>query len=165
MDEVVGRIGSAMKIDVLITASPNDSFYSQVAMIRVALDSLGGAYRDARVVAVFGDRAVVHLPDKWAPYFERIDVAWTNPADFAAMGYHGTGLRRFEACREDADVVVLAPPTAGKVTIRWPGDDVRTLLAGKKTWTGVWDLQLSSPPGDPTTVAAGSFGAEMDVTR
>jgi hypothetical protein len=53
-----------MKIDVLIPASPNDNFYSQIAMVRVALDSLGGAYRDARVVAVLGDKAVVPLPDK-----------------------------------------------------------------------------------------------------
>lgn len=96
-----------MKIDVLIPASPNDNFYSQIAMVRLALDSLGGVYRDARVVAVLGDKAVVPLPDKWAPYFERIDVVWTDPADFAAMGYHGTGLHCFEACREDADVVVL----------------------------------------------------------
>lgn len=96
-----------MKIDFLIPASPNDSFYSQIAMIRLALDALGGVYRDARVVAVLGDKAVVPLPDKWMPYYERIEIAWTDPADFDAMSYHGTGLRCFEVCREEADVIVL----------------------------------------------------------
>jgi len=62
-------------------------------------------------------------------------------------------------------VVTVDDALAGKITIRWPGDKVTTLLAGKATWAGVWDLQVAEPGQDPLTVAAGSFAAEMDVTR
>jgi hypothetical protein len=54
----------------------------------------------------------------------------------------------------------------GQFLLRWPGDDVRTLLAGSDTWSGVWDLQiLLTPEVDATTVLEGKFAAEQDVTR
>jgi FlaG/FlaF family flagellin (archaellin) len=62
-------------------------------------------------------------------------------------------------------VVEPIDATLGQVSLRWPGDDVTDLLAGKATWSGVWDLQVGSAGADPTTVCAGSFLAEMDVTR
>jgi len=63
-------------------------------------------------------------------------------------------------------VVEVVDAAAGTITIRWPGEDVRTMLAGAATWKGVWDLQMA--PGvdeDAITLCAGSFAAEMDVTR
>jgi hypothetical protein len=45
------------------------------------------------------------------------------------------------------------------------GRGIRSLLAGKATFKGVWDLQLASGVADPQTVVAGTFAAEMDVTR
>lgn len=62
-------------------------------------------------------------------------------------------------------VVVVTDAAAGKATIRWPGDEVRTALAGLLTWKGVWDLQVGSAGGDPQTLVAGKMTAEMDVTR
>jgi len=54
----------------------------------------------------------------------------------------------------------------GTFLLRWPGDAVRTLLAGAAAWNGVWDLQILLPPEtDATTVVAGKFGAVADVTR
>lgn len=64
-----------------------------------------------------------------------------------------------------ASIDVDADPTTGKLSLRWPGDDVRTLLNGAATFDGVWDLQIQSGTNDPVTVVAGSFGAVMDVTR
>jgi hypothetical protein len=96
-----------MQLDFVIPASPTDSFYSQLAMFRLALDSLGSVFRDARLVAVFGDTVVSPLPEKWAPYFNRIEIAWTDCSDFEAMSYHATGERCFEAFRESADIVIL----------------------------------------------------------
>lgn len=64
----------------------------------------------------------------------------------------------------DAVCTVLDGP-AGLLSVRWPGEDVRTWLADKAKVTGVWDLQLSEGETDPLTVAAGSFSAELDVTR
>jgi len=55
---------------------------------------------------------------------------------------------------------------AGSFLLRWPGDAVRTMLAGAAAWNGVWDLQILLPPEtDATTVVAGKFGAILDVTR
>lgn len=62
-------------------------------------------------------------------------------------------------------VVTVTGAPNGDGTIRWPGDDVRDLLAGAATWKGVWDLQTANPGEDPVTLVAGAFAAEMDVTR
>jgi hypothetical protein len=64
-----------------------------------------------------------------------------------------------------AVITVVGNPVNGVATVRWPGDDVRTMLAGKASWAGVWDLQVDNGVDDPVTLAAGSFKAEMDVTR
>lgn len=62
-------------------------------------------------------------------------------------------------------VIEITDPLEGAFTMRWPGAAVTTLLNGKKNWTGVWDLQVTEPDFDPLTIAAGTFAAEMDVTR
>lgn len=62
-------------------------------------------------------------------------------------------------------VITVTNAAAGAITIRWPGAAVATLLAGAAKWSGVWDLQVTTPSEDPLTVTAGTFAAEMDVTR
>lgn len=62
-------------------------------------------------------------------------------------------------------VVAIVDAVAGAISVRWPGAAVATLLGSAATWTGVWDLQVATPSEDPLTVAAGTFGAVMDVTR
>lgn len=62
-------------------------------------------------------------------------------------------------------VVETVDAEAGKVLVRWPGEDVRFWLGTKTTQKGVWDLQLQEGENDPWTVISGSFSAEMDVTR
>lgn len=64
-----------------------------------------------------------------------------------------------------AAVVEVTDPLAGTITVRWPGDEVTSVMAGKATWKGVWDLQVGDGTTDPTTVAAGKFSADMDITR
>jgi hypothetical protein len=64
----------------------------------------------------------------------------------------------------DAVITVTDAPN-GVLLLRWPGSDVATWLGAKATKTGVWDLQVDDGVADPTTVAAGSFAAEWDVTR
>jgi hypothetical protein len=62
-------------------------------------------------------------------------------------------------------LVEVTDEAGGEFTIRWPGDDVRDLLADQPTWQGVWDLQIAQVGADPLTICAGAFVAEMDVTR
>jgi len=62
-------------------------------------------------------------------------------------------------------VVEVLDEVNGTGTLRWPGDELRDLLAGETKFAGVWDMQVTTPGEDPVTVAAGVFLADMDVTR
>lgn len=53
----------------------------------------------------------------------------------------------------------------GQITMRWHGEDVRRVLAGTASWSGVWDLELKQEGGDPLTIVAGKLRATQDVTR
>lgn len=64
------------------------------------------------------------------------------------------------------DAVVDVTNAAGGVcVVRWPGDAVTEILAGKDAWKGVWDLQVAAPGEDALTLVAGRFSVVMDVTR
>lgn len=63
-------------------------------------------------------------------------------------------------------VLSITDAPGGVLRIYWPGDDVRTWLGTSVRQSGVWDLQLGTDGGtDAVTVIAGSFTAELDVTR
>src|SRR5580765_2811760 len=62
-------------------------------------------------------------------------------------------------------VIDITDPVKGLVTVRWPGDAVRTWMSTKEVMNGVWDLQVEDGTGDPWTVVAGKFSAVQDVTR
>jgi hypothetical protein len=61
-------------------------------------------------------------------------------------------------------VINILNAEEGQFEMRWPGDDVRTLLDNQKGWFGVWDLQVGNG-FDPQTLMAGIFTIEPDVTR
>lgn len=90
-----------------------------------------------------------------------------NPMDLTGLDVMAQARKKAQddSAVLEAVVEVDADPTTGKLTLRWPGEDVRTLLAGQATWQGVWDMQISSAEEDPVTVVAGAFIAAMDVTR
>ena len=62
-------------------------------------------------------------------------------------------------------VISMIDPVQGLFEMRWPGDEVQTLLNGASEWKGVWDLQVTIGAADPQTLMAGAFTAETDVTR
>lgn len=63
-----------------------------------------------------------------------------------------------------ADVQIIDAAT-GRISLRWDGDAVATLLGGAAKWSGVWDLQFAASGEDPITYAAGKWSAETDVSR
>lgn len=94
-----------MKIEFLIPGSPNDAFYSQVAMFRLGLDALGGIYEQARVVLCLGAPQASAVPARWKPHMERVEVFWAPESVFRS---HGTGgLFRYELLDASCDVSVL----------------------------------------------------------
>jgi Rad3-related DNA helicase len=62
-------------------------------------------------------------------------------------------------------VVEILDAAAGRMVVRFPGDQVMETLAGQATWAGHWDLQIMAGDEDPITLLAGTLGAVMDVTR
>lgn len=94
-----------MKIEFLIAGSPNDAFYSQVGMFRLALDALGDRYRRARVVlCLVAEEGPTPLPDRWAPWFDRIEIHWADPK-YAFRLDHGNAL--FGLTDLTADVSII----------------------------------------------------------
>ena len=87
------------------------------------------------------------------------------PVDLTGMEVTASArVKPLDADSVDA-VIELLDAAAGKISIAWPGEAVRDWMGAKATVNGVWDLQIANTGSDPITVVAGSFGAEMDVTR
>jgi len=61
-------------------------------------------------------------------------------------------------------VITVIDAEQGHFEMRWPGNEVRALVADKVAWNGVWDLQVGNG-SDPQTLMAGVFTVEPDVTR
>jgi hypothetical protein len=74
------------KLEFLLCGSPNDAFWSQLAMFRLSLDSLGPEFRAARVVLVLGDLERVPVPRRWRPWLRRVDIEWTPIESFLEWG-------------------------------------------------------------------------------
>jgi hypothetical protein len=75
--------------------------------------------------------------------------------------------RSSASSKQKIDAVITAQDASkGQFLLSWPGDQVRTALAGKDYWSGVWDCELLEEGQTvPVTVAAGEISAVMDVTR
>jgi len=74
------------KLEFLICGSPNDAFWSQLAMFRLSLNSLGSDFRSARLVLVVADLERVPLPDRWRPFFTDIEVRWAPVESYLDYG-------------------------------------------------------------------------------
>ncbi len=104
-------------VEFLFCGSPNDAFYSQIAFFRLSLDRLGDASRAARVVAVFGAEECPPLPERWIPYFSRIEVQYACGDIFRRKQVFAASDRRFDlmgrdarcSCLCDADTVLVRP--------------------------------------------------------
>ncbi|MBL4659149.1 MAG: hypothetical protein JKY19_02245 [Alcanivoracaceae bacterium] len=96
-----------MKLDFLICGTPTDVFCSQIAFFRLCLDNLGGDYKNARLVATFGDHLVERIPERWQPYFNNIEVKWSHPVGAVNPDYFAQHYHRFKVFRPDADMVII----------------------------------------------------------
>jgi hypothetical protein len=61
------------KLEFLLCGSPNDAFYAQTAMFRLALDRIGGIYAAARVAMSFDYGEGGTVPERWKPYVRNVD--------------------------------------------------------------------------------------------
>lgn len=96
-------------------------------MFRLALDRLGGAYAEARVVCVFGDEVKRPIPDRWEHWLERVETDWVQPANFNRNGYLAQGYRRFELLDPTADLSVICD--ADIMPVRPFGSEIEALIS------------------------------------
>ena len=155
-----------MKLDFLIPASPKTGFFSQIAFFRLCLNSIGGIYRNARVVAVFGDHTTEHLPSTWKQYLDGVDVEWAHPIGVENLSYKAQHDRRFEVIRKDADLAVLCD---ADVALLRPFDDMANQLIKNCALGGViahyhfpWEGRKTNANDDWTEIATTILGRDIE---
>jgi hypothetical protein len=94
-----------VKIEFVIPGSPTDAFYSQVAMFRLGLDSLGGIYERARLVLCLGAENTIAVPARWRRHLARAEVLWATAECFRRDGHPGTF--RYEVLDASCDLSIL----------------------------------------------------------
>ncbi len=75
-------------------------------MYRLALDVLGGQYRDARLIATVGAPLGTTVPERWRRHLERISIRFV--AEDPSGLYRTQGFGRWNAIPPDSDIVVFA---------------------------------------------------------
>jgi|SRR5262245_63768285 len=89
-----------------------------------------------------------------------------KPMDLTGYTVLAQARTTVQASTELDAVCTVTDPAGGGISVRWPGDAVRTWLGSDNTKSGLWDLQLDDGSGgDPWTIISGNFEAEMDITR
>ena len=96
-----------MKIDFVIAASPTSSFYSQIAMLRLGLNRLGGIYEEAQIRVALGDTEQCEIDPRWRPFLDNVHFFWAPVEQFRREEYLAQIKHRFEIYRPDADVVIF----------------------------------------------------------
>ena len=98
----------------------------------------------------------------------------SGPTPIDLTGLTLTAMARVNAQDQGAPVLTadisIVNAANGDFILRWPGDDVETLLLNSPgavltKWKGVWDLQADNGVDDPTTMLEGKINARWDVTR
>jgi hypothetical protein len=91
-----------------MAASPTDAFYSRVAMFRLALDHLGGIYKDASILLFLGDEAVQPLPPRWKRHLgDNVAIHWIDPGLYRHFSWHATADARWQYDYDNYDIVIL----------------------------------------------------------
>lgn len=149
----------------MICGSPNDAFCSQIAFFRLCLDALGGIYKDARLVAVFGDDVCQSLPGRWQDHFLNIEVKWVPRNDFLEFSYNAQHYARFKYIREDADFATICD---ADVALFGPFGELldqlskAPALAGSIAHFGPWQDPELSKPCDWDILSTAVLGKKID---
>jgi len=96
-----------MNLEFVLCGSPNDAFWSQVAMFRRSLDSFGGVYADARVAFYYGAPDPVELPKRWRPHFRNIETHAVPIVEYLKQGNSAQSFNRFRLLSDNADLSFL----------------------------------------------------------
>ena len=135
-----------VKICFSIPASPTAGFYAQIAMFRMALDALGGHYRDADILVFFGheNEEQPPLPDKWTDCFGRnVKFNWVSAEEFRLKSYLAQGDARWRYDYAGYDLVIFSDADTLMLN---PIDDLILLNLQQPAVNGV--ITYLCPPHD-----------------
>ncbi len=146
-----------MRLEFLMCGSPTDAFWSQAAMFRVGLDALGGAYASARQALCLGAPGEQSIPDRWRPWFERIEVQWTDEAEYRERGGHAQNSALYGMSDSSADLSIICD--ADTLLLRPLPDEFLERSTAAPAVSGViahYPPPLSAYPGTPVRSLAGA---------
>lgn len=157
-----------MKLEFLLCGSPTDSFFSQMAFFRLSLDHLGGDEAAARLVCVFGDHDSETIPERWKPWFERIEVHWAHAIGAENPSHLAQHLIRFDLIDPQADAVFLCDADVAPLAPMAPL--VRDMLAAPALMGTIGhyhfprDGQTGVPAQDWEEIAQRVLGRSLDLS-
>src|SRR5439155_8509121 len=96
--------GGRMKLEFLLCGSPTDAFWSQTAMFRLSLDSLGEIYRKARVVLCVGAEQQVSLPARWEAALRNVEIVWADQDEYRREGDRAQSDLTYRVISDSADL-------------------------------------------------------------
>ena len=146
-----------MRLEFLMCGSPTDAFWSQAAMFRLGLDALGGVYASARHALCLGAPGEQPIPDRWRPWFERIEVQWTDEAEYRERGGHAQSSALYGMAGSSADLSIICD--ADTLLLRPLPDEFLERSTAAPAVSGViahYPPPLSAYPGTPVSVLRGS---------
>lgn len=97
---------SVRKVAILIAASPTRSFYSQVAVLSVALRKLSWSRWHPSVHMYVGGELDIHAYAEWHPHLRDVEISWVSDARFSRDGDWAQSDDVFRFAPLDADVLV-----------------------------------------------------------
>lgn len=97
-----------LRLCFTVPASPTDGFFSQIAMFRLALDKLGGNYKQADIVLSLGAESILKIPEKWERAFgDGVKLNWADPSYYRQVGMRAHGEKRWQHNYDDYDLIIF----------------------------------------------------------
>ena len=94
------------KVAILIAASPGRAFYSQIAVLSLALGKLRWSHWKPSVYAYFGGQRDADAFAAWCPYLRDVEIICVSDARFEREGIWAQCDAMFELAPRDADVLL-----------------------------------------------------------
>jgi hypothetical protein len=108
---VVVKLGcGALKLEFLTCGDANSAFWSQAALFRLALNSLGEPYSSARQVLSVGTTGQEdRVPKQWEPWLTGVEIDWVEESQKCLRLYQLAQPTADLSIMCDADTLLLKP--------------------------------------------------------
>src|SRR6266404_3535814 len=94
------------RVAVLIAASPTRAFYSQLAVLSLAIRKLKWSRWQPSLHVYIGGEHDSETDEEWRPHLQDLEICWVSAARFARDGDWAQSDDVFRFAPRDADVLV-----------------------------------------------------------